>query len=322
VCEGDEEVAQRASNHLDVLFPHPKAGAEGPPLRADVRAVTPEPHYHNMRTQPLKLPFHVAGGGGDDAGMLLAVSRVAGLSHGRGSEHERWKVDVIEAGSLALGGWRCLTTPSGALPGTVSVAQAIYAPHRVSAINGEVASAQEAGAFTLQTYQQTARSRGRVRHPCHAVWFRTGSALTPTLNRCPPARSIVFNAVAAMGCRIGGDIKATGFAGGFEGGEVSDVWRATRNQCKAYTLGGGKDLGQAGRHGRARWRRSGGRGMGGRASGARGVRWVGSAEDDGTAADRADATAGGARSPWGREWVGREAISLLLLFLLPVYGNI
>jgi hypothetical protein len=72
--------------------------------------------------------------------MLRAVSRVAGLSHGRGSEHERWKVDVVEAGSLALGGWRCLTTPFGALPGTVSVVQAIYAPHRVSAINGKVAS--------------------------------------------------------------------------------------------------------------------------------------------------------------------------------------
>jgi hypothetical protein len=58
--------------------------------------------------------------------------------------------------------------------------------------------------------------------------------------------------------------------------------------------------------------------MGGRASGARGargVRWVGSgflgvgsAEDDATAADRADAAAGGARSPWGREPVGREAM--------------
>jgi hypothetical protein len=55
-----------------------------------------------------------------------------------------------------------------------------------------------------------------------------------------------------------------------------------------------------------------GRGMGGRASGARGVRWVGSAEDDGTAADRADAAARGARSPWGRERVGREAIPLPL----------
>lgn len=246
MCEGDEEVARRASSHLDVLCPHPEAGAEGPhhPLRADVGAVTPEPHDHRMGTQPLKLPLHVAGGGGDDAGMLRADSRVAGLSHGRGSEHERWKVDVVEAWSLALGGWRCLTTPPGALPGTVSVAQAIYAPHRVSAINGEVASAQTAGAFTLQTYQQTARSRGRARYPCRAVWFRTGSASAPAPNRRPAARSFVFNAVAAMSCRrIGGDIKATGFAGGFGGGEVSDVWRAARSQCKANALGGVKDLG-------------------------------------------------------------------------------
>jgi hypothetical protein len=99
VCEGDEEVARRASSHLDVLCPHPEAGAEGPhhPLRADVGAVTPEPHDHRMGTQPLKLPLHVAGGGGDSTGMLRADSRVAGLSHGRGSEHERWKVDVVEA---------------------------------------------------------------------------------------------------------------------------------------------------------------------------------------------------------------------------------
>jgi hypothetical protein len=55
--------------------------------------------------------------------------------------------------------------------------------------------------------------------------------------------------------------------------------------------------------------------MGGQASDARGVRWVGfgflgvgSAEDDGAAADRAHAGAVGARSPWGRERVGREAI--------------
>jgi hypothetical protein len=58
--------------------------------------------------------------------------------------------------------------------------------------------------------------------------------------------------------------------------------------------------------------------MGGRASGARGVRWVGSgflgvgsAEDDGTTTDRADAAAGGARSPWGGERVGREGILML-----------
>lgn len=64
--------------------------------------------------------------------------------------------------------------------------------------------------------------------------------------------------------------------------------------------------------------------MGGRASGARGVRWVGSgflgvgsAEGDGTAADRADAAAGGARSPWGRE---RVALSMLWLLLHVVVG--
>jgi hypothetical protein len=66
--------------------------------------------------------------------------------------------------------------------------------------------------------------------------------------------------------------------------------------------------------------------MGGRASGARGVHWVesgflgvGSAEDDGTTADREDAAAGGARSPWGRERVGREAIPLSLKICLNVY---
>jgi hypothetical protein len=69
--------------------------------------------------------------------------------------------------------------------------------------------------------------------------------------------------------------------------------------------------------------------MGGRASGARGVRWVGSgflgvgsAEDDGTAADRADAAAGEARSPWKRERVGREAISLSVFQQPPLNGNL
>jgi hypothetical protein len=45
------------------------------------------------------------------------------------------------------------------------------------------------------------------------------------------------------GLSIGGDIEATGFAGGFGGGEVSDAWRAARSQCKAYTLGGGEGFG-------------------------------------------------------------------------------